>query len=77
MTSIGFPTMSLLPLAFFQTETLSVIYVSTFSLWDDDLVNGILFLVSSTTIGEGKCNFLPFLAVYLANEGTSSSLGVG
>jgi hypothetical protein len=75
--SIGFPTISLLPLTFFGTEALSMIYVSTFSLWADDLVKCLLTLVAIVVVGEGKCNFLPFMAVVLVDEGTSSSSGVG
>jgi hypothetical protein len=41
-----------------------------------DLVKGLLALVSTTTIGEGKSNFLPFFSVVLA-KGTSSNSGVG
>jgi hypothetical protein len=51
-------------------------YISSSSLWDDDPVKGLLTLVSTATLGEGKCNFLPFLVVVLA-EGTSSSSGAG
>jgi hypothetical protein len=76
MTSIGFPTVSPLPLSFFLTEALVMTSVSTSSLWDDDLVKGLLTLVLAAAIGEGKYNVLPFLAVILA-EGTSSSSGVG
>lgn len=50
--------------------------ISASSLWVDDLVKGLLALVSIVAVGEGKCNFLPFLAVVLA-EATSSSSGAG
>jgi hypothetical protein len=77
MTSIGFPTVSILPLTFFGTEALGMTYVSTTSLWVDDLVKGLLTLVLVVAVGEGKCNFLPFLVVVLVDEGTSSSSGAG
>lgn len=77
MTSIDFPTMSPLPLSFFGTKALVMTYVSTSSLWANDLVKGLLTLVSIAAVGEGKCNLLPFLAVVLADEATSSSLGAG
>jgi hypothetical protein len=77
MTSIGFPIVSLLLLTFFGTKALGMNFVSTTSLWDDDLVKGLLTLVLVVATGEGKCNFLPFLDVVLVYEGTSSSLGVG
>jgi hypothetical protein len=50
-------------------------YVSTTSLWVDDLVKGLLTLVLVVAVGEGKLNVLPFLAVVLVDEGTSSSSG--
>jgi hypothetical protein len=77
MTSIGFPTISLLSLTFFGTRSLGMTYVSAASLWANDLVKGLLTLVLVATVGEGKCNFLPFLDVILVDEGTSSSSGAG
>jgi hypothetical protein len=66
-----------LPLTFFGTEALGMTYASTASLWDDDIVKCLLTLVLATGAGEGKCNFLPFLAMVLVNEGTSSNSGAG
>jgi hypothetical protein len=77
MTSIGFSIVSLLLLTFFETESLGMTYVSTASLWYNDLVKCLLNIVLVAATGEGKCNFLPFLAVVLVDEGTSSSSGVG
>jgi len=69
--------MSSLPLTFFGIEALGMNYVSTTSLWVDDLVKGLLTLVLTATTCERKCNFLPFLVVVLDDEGTSSSSGAG
>ena len=69
--------MSHLLLTLFGTEALCMNYDSTTSLWDDDIVKGLLTLVLVVATGEGKCNFLPFLAVVLVDEGTSSISGVG
>jgi hypothetical protein len=49
---------------------------STVSFWADDLVKGLLSLVSTTIVGEGKSKFIPFFTVVLS-EGTSSSFGAG
>jgi hypothetical protein len=49
---------------------------STVSFLVDDLVKGLLALVSTATVGEGKSNFLPFFPVVLA-EGISANSGVG
>jgi hypothetical protein len=49
---------------------------SAISFLVDDLVKGLLDLVSIAIVGEGKSNFLPFFTVFL-DEGTSSSSGAG
>jgi hypothetical protein len=75
MTSIVFPTVSLLPLALFGTEALGMNYVSTNSLWVDDVAKCLLTLVLVVAACEGKCNFLPFLVLVLVDGSTSSSSG--
>jgi hypothetical protein len=47
------------------------------SLGIDDLVKGILPLISTTGGEEGKSSFFPFLDVDLVEEGTSFNLGGG
>jgi hypothetical protein len=43
----------------------------------DDLVKGLLPLISTVGGGEGKRSFFPFLDVTLVEEGTSSNPGGG
>jgi hypothetical protein len=43
----------------------------------DDLVKGILPLISTVGGGEGKRSFFPFLYVTLVEDGTSSNPGGG
>jgi hypothetical protein len=67
------------PLSFFsfRMETVGRTCSSTAPLRADDLVKGLLILVLAAEGDEEKCSFLPFLAVALVEEGTSSSSGAG
>jgi hypothetical protein len=76
MISTSFSTFSPLPLSFFLTRSFVMASCSTVSFWANDLVKSLLALVSTTIVVEGKCNFIPFFTVVLA-EGTSSSSGAG
>jgi hypothetical protein len=76
MISTSFSTFSPLPLSLFLIGDFVMASCSTVTLWVDDLVKGLLALVSTTAIGEGNYNFLPFLAMVLA-KGTSSSSSAG
>jgi hypothetical protein len=76
MTSTCFSTISILPLSFLLTGAYFMTSCSTVSFLDDDLMKILLDLVSTTAVGEGKSNFLPFFPVVLA-EGISANSGVG
>jgi hypothetical protein len=47
------------------------------SLGIDDLVKGLLLLISTVGSEEGKRSFFPFLDASLVEEGTSSNPGRG
>jgi len=68
-----------LPLSFYflGTEALGKTSSSTTSLWVDDLVKGFMTLILVVGGCEGKCNFLPLLAMVLVDKGTSSNSGAG
>jgi hypothetical protein len=66
---------SLLLLTLFRIEAMVMTSISTTSLWDDDILKGLLTLVLVVATGEGKCNFIPFLAVVLFDEGNYSNSG--
>ena len=66
---------SFLPLTFFGTEALGMNSASRTYLWVDELVKCFLTLVLAARVGEGKCNFFPFLVVVLVDEITSSNSG--
>ena len=65
MTSMCFSTVSILPLSFLLTGDFVMTFFSSFSFLVDDLVKGLLSLVSTAAVGEGKSNFLPFLLMVL------------
>jgi hypothetical protein len=71
-----FSTFSILPLSFLLIGASAMTSCSIVSFLADDLVKGLLSLVSIAAVGEGKSNFLPFLPMVLA-EGISSSSGAG
>jgi hypothetical protein len=76
MTSTYFSTFSILPLSFLLTGASVMTYYSMFSFLDNDLVKGLLDLVSTIVVGEGKSNLLPFFPVLL-DEGISANSGAG
>jgi hypothetical protein len=68
-----------LPLSFFffRMEIFGRTCSSISPLRVDDLVKGFLILVLVVEGDEEKCSFLPFLAMDLVEEGTSSSSDAG
>jgi hypothetical protein len=76
MNSTCFSTVSILPLSFLLTEASIMTSFSTVSFLVDDLVKGLLALISTAIAGEGKSNFLPFLPMALV-DGISASFGAG
>jgi hypothetical protein len=66
-----------LSLFFFAIEILGRTSTSTASLRADDLVKGFLNFMLVVGVGEEKCNFLPFLAMPMVDEGTYSNSGAG
>jgi hypothetical protein len=76
MTSICFSTTSTLPLPFLLMGASVISSFSTPSFLVDDLVKGLLALASTTVVGEGKSNLLPFVPVALA-DGISANSRVG
>ena len=76
MISTCFSTFSILPLSFLLIGASATTSCSKVSFLADDLVKGLLALVSTAAVGEGKSNFLPILSMVLA-EGIFSSSGAG
>jgi hypothetical protein len=74
MTSTCFSIVSILPLSFLLIRASVMTSFSTVSFLADDLVKGLLVLVSTAAVGEGKCNLLLFFHVALA-DGISANSG--
>ena len=77
ITSIGFSIPFPLSFFIFIIETLGRTCASIASLRVDDLVKDFLNFMLVVGVGEEKCDFLPFLAVTLVDEGNSSNSGAG
>jgi hypothetical protein len=63
ITSMCFSIASTLPLPFFLTGAYIMSSFSTLSFFVDDLVKGLLALVSTAIDGDGKSNILPIVPV--------------
>jgi hypothetical protein len=71
-----FSTTSTLPLPFLLMGAYVMSSFSTLSFLVDDLVKGLLTLVSTATDGDGKSNLLPFVPADLT-DGISANSRVG
>jgi len=76
ITSMCFSIASTLPLPFLLMGNSILFSFSTISLFVDDLVNGLLDLVSTATDGDKKSNLLPFVPMAL-DDGISANSGAG